>query len=111
MRYLVIDDRGNQRESFDSQAELLAELAEIFYDQPSALESFFVLTLDDDGREVAPARRADEILAVSRPDGAGVGFVFDFVASAVVPFGAAHRSPAASPEHPNGGVALAGSAR
>jgi hypothetical protein len=104
MRYIVIDHKGNQRESFDSQIELLDELREIRDDEPSALETLYVLVLHD-GREVGPARRADEILAVDEVDGPRCGFLFDFVTAAVVPLAAAAREAdetVATPQRPDG---------
>jgi hypothetical protein len=63
MRYVVVDLAGNQRESFDSQAELVEELREGLLAMPVSLRSLYVLTYDDDGREVAPTQRGDELLA------------------------------------------------
>lgn len=65
MRYVVIDLQGNQRESFDSRDELFEELREMSED-PRMLEALYVLTHADDGSEVKPALRADEMLLEGR---------------------------------------------
>src|SRR4051794_36790824 len=62
MRYVVVDLAGNQRESFDSRAELVEELQEVLRASPRSLRSLYVLTYDE-GREIGGAQRADELLA------------------------------------------------
>jgi hypothetical protein len=104
MRYLVIDDHGNRRESFDSQVDVLAELAEIVRDDRAALETLYVVQLDDDGQEVGSAQRADEVLAVVDSPGPFCGFVFDFLSASVAPLAAANglEEIVGAPRRPDG---------
>lgn len=62
MRYVVVDLQGNQRESFDSHAQLVAELADVVREDASAVRSLYVLEYDGDGAH-GSSRRADEVLA------------------------------------------------
>jgi hypothetical protein len=81
MRYVVLDLRGNQRESFDSQEELVAELQDGLSVDPGSLRALYVVAYEDDGREVS-TRRADEVLATVSKNG-GRALLFDFTHNAV----------------------------
>lgn len=91
MRYVVLDLKGNQRESFDSREELIAELREGLRDDPVILRSLYVLAYDAEGRELGSARRADEVLAEA-VRGQPRTVVFDFVNAAVIAVGPAPES-------------------
>jgi len=93
MRHVVIDLAGNQRGSFESRRELLDELREAAANDPAALEQFHVLVYDDEGNQVVPARRADEVLAPAIPTGQVFTLLFDFVSHNVRPV----RSPESEP--------------
>lgn len=65
MRYVLIDLRGNQRGSYDSQDKLLEDLQDGLRDDLETLRSLYVLTYDDEGHEVDTARRGDEALLLA----------------------------------------------
>jgi hypothetical protein len=81
MRYVVLDLRGNQRESFDSQEELVAELQDGLSVDPDSLRALYVVAYEDDGREVG-TRRADEVLTAVSKNG-GRALLFDFTRNTV----------------------------
>jgi hypothetical protein len=72
MRYEVVDERGNPRETFDSQEQLLEELLEGAVDDDETLRSLYVVSYDDGGHRIKPDLRGDEFLraATAPPTGA-----------------------------------------
>jgi hypothetical protein len=87
MRYVLLDLHGNQRESFDSREELVAELQEALRAEPRSLKALYVVSYDDDGHEVGRAQRADEVVLASRRSLST--WRFDFVNELVSTEGAA----------------------
>jgi hypothetical protein len=87
MRHVVLDLQGNQRESFDSQEELVIELQEGLREDAGLLRALYVLTYDEDGNQVGGSRRADEVL-VAATSGGPRAWVFDFVNNTVFAVGA-----------------------
>jgi hypothetical protein len=108
MRYVVTDLAGNQRASFESSAELFAELREGGADDPTMLESLYVLVYDDDGNELASARRADELLAGATLSGQVWTLMFDFVHRTVRPVSSPETDPAYRELRERAGAALVG---
>jgi hypothetical protein len=62
MRYVLTDLHGNQRGAYDSRDELIEDLQDGLRDDPATLKDLYVLTYDDEGREVDSPRRGDAAL-------------------------------------------------
>ena len=91
MRYVVLDLQGNQRESFDSREELVAELQAGLPADPGSLRALYVVSYDEDGQEVGRPQRADEVL-VAAVSGRARTLMFDFVNKTVFAVGATPES-------------------
>lgn len=62
MRYVIVDELGNTRGSFDTHEELVEALRGVEQRRPTAAAAFLVETYDADGAPAGELRGGDEVL-------------------------------------------------